>query len=113
MHAGSRFLVRFEGVASREAAEELRGAIYTSDAERRALDEDEYWQTDLVGCAVVMTDGASVGEVTGIVEAPAQDLLVVATERGERMIPLVQAIVPEVDIAARRIVVDPPEGLLD
>ncbi len=113
VHVGTRFLVRFEGVDSRESAEQLRGALYTRDLERRALGDDEYWQKDLVGCTVITSDGASVGEVTGVVEAPAQDLLVVVTERGERMIPLVKAIVPEVDVSARRIVIDPPEGLLD
>lgn len=110
---GARFLVRFEGTGTREEAEGLRGALYVEDGDRRALEEDEYWQTDLIGCSVVLQDGAAVGEVTGVVEAPAQELLVVATDRGERMIPLVQAIVPTVDVAARRITIDPPEGLLD
>ena len=110
---GARFLVKFEGVKTREAAEGLRGPFYADDSDRRDLDEDEYWYADLVGCSVVLEDGTAVGEVTGIAEAPAQDLLVLTTERGERMVPLVQEIVPTVDVAARRIVITPPDGLLD
>jgi 16S rRNA processing protein RimM len=83
------------------------------DADRRSLSDDEFWQTDLVGCSVVLADGSDVGHVTGIVESPAQDILVLDTPRGERMIPLVKELVPTVDVAARRIVVDPPQGLLD
>lgn len=110
---GARFLVAFEGVDRREGAEGLRGAIYSDDSDRRSLEDDEYWHSDLVGCTVVLTDGSDVGEVTGIVEAPAQELLVVQTPRGERMVPLVKELVPVVDVTARRITVDPPEGLLD
>lgn len=110
---GARFLVRFEGVETRVSAEGLRGALFSEDADPRDLDQDEFWHRDLVGCTVVLKDGRAVGDVTGIVEAPAQDLLVVSTERGERMIPLVHAIVPIVDVPARRITIDPPEGLLD
>jgi len=110
---GARFLVGFEGIDRREGAEGLRGAVYGLDADRRSLGDDEFWQTDLVGCSVVLADGSDVGHVTGIVESAAQDILVLDTPRGERMIPLVKELVPTVDVAARRIVVDPPQGLLD
>jgi 16S rRNA processing protein RimM len=51
--------------------------------------------------------------VSSVVHGPAQDLLAVSTERGERLVPLVKEIVVEVDVRARRVVIHPPAGLLD
>ena len=67
----------------------------------------------MVGCVVWSVDGTRIGDVVRLTPAPAQDLLVVATQSGERLIPLVNEIVKEVDVGSGRIVVDPPEGLLD
>ena len=108
-----RFLVKFEGVDDRPAAESLRGALYVPDNDIRTLDEDEYWYDDLVGCTVVGSSGNEIGTVRSVLERPAQDLLEVDTARGPRLIPLVKEIVVEVDTKTRAIVVDPPEGLLD
>jgi 16S rRNA processing protein RimM len=108
-----RFLVLFEGYDSREAAEGLRGNLFVPDEEVRDLPEDEYWPDDLIGCVVVDEDGARVGEVTGVLSGTAQDLLQVATDEGERLVPLVKEIVTEVDVAAERVRIAPPEGLMD
>ena len=110
---GQRFLVRFEGIDDRPEAEGLRGPLYVPGTERRALEEDEFWTDDLVGCSVVTRAGAELGQVSGIVPGSAQDLLQVETGTGVRLVPAVKAIVVEVDPDARRIVVDPPEGLFD
>lgn len=109
----NRFLVKFEGFGSREDAETLRGALYTPRDEVRDLDEDEFWEHDIVGAEVRTADGEVVGRVTGVDAGPGQDRLVIATESGERMIPLVQEFVVEVNADAGRVVVDPPEGLLE
>lgn len=108
-----RFLVRFEGISSREDAEQLRGALYVDTSETRDLADGEYWEADLIGCAVVLADGTEVGEVSDIVTRPVQDLLAVTTPQGERLVPFVDEIVTEVDPRARRVVIDPPAGLLD
>ena len=108
-----RFLVKFTGVDDRPAAEALRGAVYVPEKDVRPLDEDEYWYDDLVGCTVVLPTGGEVGTVRGVLERPAQDLLEVDTARGPRLVPVVKEIVVEVDTGARRVVIDPPEGLLD
>ena len=110
---GERFLVRFEGIDSREDAMFLRGPLYIPATERRSLDPDEFWHDDLVGCAVATNDGVDVGTVTAVVAGPSQDLLQVATTRGDRLVPLVKEIVVAIDTAAKRVVLDPPEGLLD
>jgi 16S rRNA processing protein RimM len=108
-----RFMVTFEDITSREGAESLRGALYVSAEEVRDLEDDEYWLHDLIGATVEGITGEPVGEVTDVIAAPAQDLLVVETPRGERLIPLVKEIVPTVDIENKKVVVDPPEGLLE
>lgn len=110
---GDRFLVRFEGVDSRAAAMLLRGPLYVPVTERRSLDPGEFWHDDLVGCSVVTGDGGNVGTVSGVIAGPSQDLLQIETASGERLVPIVKEIVVEVDTDKKRIVLDPPEGLLD
>jgi 16S rRNA processing protein RimM len=108
-----RLLVTFEGVDSRTEAEELRGALYVTPDELRALEDDEFWEHDLVGCEVVLANGQPVGRVTGVVKGPAQDLLAVESPAGERLVPIVKEVVVDVSIDDGRITIDPPEGLLD
>jgi 16S rRNA processing protein RimM len=109
----NRFLVKFEGIDTRTDAETLRGALFVRSEDLRDLAEGEYWPHDLIGCRVVQSDGDEVGEVMDVVPGPAHDFLAVRTERGDRLVPLVGDIVVNVDLAARRIRVDPPAGLLE
>ncbi len=111
-HHRDRFLVKFSGVSSREGAELLRGALYVDSDEVRDLGDDEYWQHDIVGCDVTTRTGDAVGRVENVVSGPAQDLLEIATPNGLRLVPVVKDIVISVDVAARVVVIDPPEGLL-
>ena len=69
------------------------------------------WQ--LVGCRVETEDGHAVGELSGVEPSPAHDLWVVRSEGREHLIPAVPEIVREVDLGARRVVIRPPEGLLE
>jgi 16S rRNA processing protein RimM len=112
---GGALLVRFAGVVDREGAAELRGLFVTAEA--TALpeldDPDEFYDHQLEGLAAVDSDGAALGTVHEVIHAPASDLLVLQTERGEALVPFVRAIVPEVDLAGRRVVLQPPAGLLD
>ena len=110
---GNRLLVKFQGVEDRTGAERLRGVLYVSAGALRELGDDEYWEHDLVGARVIDVGGRERGEVVGILPAPAQDLLRVATPSGERLVPLVADIVVGVDVAGGRVTIDPPSGLLD
>lgn len=112
-HSG-RLLVRFDGVDDRTAAEELHGALLTGDTDELAPtdDPDEFYDHELEGLAVLLCDGTGVGTVREVVHGPGGELLSVDTPHGEALIPFVQAIVPEVDPAAGRVVIDPPDGLL-
>lgn len=105
-----RFLVRFQGVSDRVSAEELRGSLFIDEADRRELEPDEYWPDDLIGCDAFDRDGHLIGRVTEISSNSAQDLLVLD---GRNLVPMVQDIVVSVDVAAGRIVLDPPEGLIE
>lgn len=114
-HSG-RLLVRFDGVADRNAAEALRGTlVHVERAEDEVPDEpDDYYDSSLIGSHAVLVDGTAVGDVEDVLHLPAQDLLVVRRPDGaEVLVPFVAAIVPEVDLEGRRIVLDPPDGLLD
>jgi 16S rRNA processing protein RimM len=107
-----RLVVRFDGVGDRVAAEALRGLDLWAEADADELDPDEFHDTALVGLAAVDPDGAALGEVIAIEHHGVQDLLVVRTPAGDRLVPFVSALVPEVNLAARCLVINPIPGLL-
>ncbi len=109
----TRFLVKFEDIDDRDAAEELRGALYVEQEALRELRPDEYWEHDLVGCRAVDAEGRELGRIESLIPGAAQDLLSLETPRGERLVPVVKDIVIEVDLGDRRVTLDPPPGLLD
>jgi 16S rRNA processing protein RimM len=114
-HAG-RLLVAFEGVSDRTLADALRGALLVVDSATSPAieDADEYWDHDLAGLDVVLTDGQAVGVVADVAHPPGADLLVIRRPDGsEALVPFVRDIVTTVDMAARRVVVDPPDGLFE
>ena len=114
-HSG-RLLVRFEEVADRTVAETLRGAQLLVDAADLppSEDPDAFYDHELEGLAAVLEDGTEIGKVREIARSPGGELLVVdLAEGGEALVPFVREIVPEVDVKAGRVVLTPPEGLLD
>ena len=120
-HSG-RLLVAFEGYEDRTAVEQLRNALVSVDrpADERPEDPEEFYDSDLEGCDVVVDGGAAdgaaavIGVVREVSHLPGQDLLVVATpDEREVLIPLVSAFVPQIDVSAKRIIITPPEGLLE
>jgi 16S rRNA processing protein RimM len=100
----NRWLVRFEGIEDRTAAEALRGIVVTGDA-LASLPEDEVWVHDLIGASVSDRSGTDLGTVVAVEANPAHDILV--TEEGV-LIPIVFV----VERGDGRVVVDLPEGLL-
>jgi 16S rRNA processing protein RimM len=114
-HSG-KLVVSFAGYTDRSAAETLRGIrlVIDSDQLEPTDDPDEFHDHELLGLSVVLTDGSVLGTVSEVVHGPAGDLLAVAREGGsEVLIPFIHEFVPEVDVPGRRLVVAPPEGLLD
>lgn len=112
---GTTVLVRFAGIADRDAADLLRGLhVFAAEADLPPLDEGEVFLHDLIGLAVVMEDGEAVGTVTDVLTGGAQPLLVVRRDgRPDALVPDVDEIVTHVDLDAERITIRPPEGLLD
>ena len=109
---GRLWAVKVEGVADRTAAEGWVGAeVLAERQEMGEAGEGSFYWADLEGLPVVTTSGEAVGTVTGLYATGAADVLVVTGGRGEKLVPLAPYV--EVDLEARRIVVDPPEGLLD
>lgn len=107
-------VVRFKGVETRNAAEELRGLeLRIPESERPPLEEGEFYLSDLVGCMVFGADGREIGEVAAWHDYGAAPLLEVKRGKGEILIPFTPAFCREVDLANRRIVVEMPEGLED
>jgi 16S rRNA processing protein RimM len=114
-HSG-RLLLSFEGVADREAAEELRGTLLVVDsAELPELDDpEEFYDHQLIGLRAELPDGTVLGTVEEVVHGPAEDLFAVRRPDGsELLVPFVSEIVPAVELPTGRVLVDPPEGLLD
>jgi len=111
----STLLVRFEQIGDRGAAEAARGILLhaTIPADASPDDPDEFYDHQLVGLAAYDVSGAELGEVTGLVHGGAQDLLTVRTTDGrEALVPFVKALVPEVDLAGRRVVIADRPGLV-
>lgn len=114
-HSG-RLLVRFAGVEDRDSADRLRGTRLLIDGGSLAPpgDPDEFHVHQLEGLRAELMDGTLVGTVREVVLGPGGDLLVVArTGRPDALVPFVTAIVPSVDLPSGRVVLTPPDGLLD
>ena len=111
-----RLVIAFEGVPDRNAAEQLRNTMLLVDAADvpPSDDPDEFHDTQLMGLSAELTDGTPLGEISDVLHLPHGDVIVVRREEGaEVLVPFVKAIVPDVDVAGGRLVVDPPAGLLD
>ena len=128
---GDDYLIQLEGIIDRTAAQQLRGCIlYARETERPSVENDEYLISDLVGCQVFGTNDQHIGMVDGI--ALAEDMcatpglgqdwleLDLTTNNNQQqqpkeyvLIPFVPSIVPTVDLSNKRIIIDPPSGLLD
>jgi len=116
-HSG-RLLVSFAGIDDRDQAGELRGVMLVVDSAELAdpADADYVRDYQLVGLTVLTTAGEPVGKVTDVLHH-GQDLLVIKGDESrsgaEILVPFVTPLVPEVDVAGGRLVIDPPPGLLD
>ena len=114
--AGARFVVGFVGVTTRDEAERLVGAtlLATVPADARPADAAEYFDRHLVGLMAQLPDGTEVGRVTDVLHGSAQDLLVIAMSGngGERLVPFVGELVPDVDLPSGRLTVVDLPGLL-
>jgi 16S rRNA processing protein RimM len=113
-HKG-RVILKFANIETMTDAERLVGGVLViSESDARELDEDEFYEYDLIGLTAVTVDGENIGQVIRLLRTGGNDLLVIEGDnRREILIPFVEDICREVDLAAERILINPPEGLLD
>ena len=109
-----RWVVGFAGVTTISEAETLRGLELRIPADHlRPLEADTYYVHDLAGCRVETQSGHAVGTVQDVQLDTGIPLLVVAAQDGEVLIPFSAEFCRRVDVAAKAIVIEPPEGLLE
>jgi 16S rRNA processing protein RimM len=107
-------LAAFAELPDRTAAETARGVVLRAeiDEDERPEDPEEFYDHQLIGLAAYDVDGTHLGEVTGLVHG-AQDILQLRTTDGrEALVPFVAALVPEVDLDARRVTIADRPGLV-
>ena len=112
--SGPVLVLGFEGVTDRDAAETLRGTSLTLDSAQLPVPDDpeEFYDHQLVGLTVVDKAGTVLGTVTEVWHPPASPVLAVDRPDGtQELVPFVSAIVPTVDLAGGRLIVDPPDGM--
>lgn len=110
------FAVRLSGVKTKEEADALRGTrLYAPRDALPALPDDEFYHADLIGLSAVDTGGEELGQVHAVLNHGAGDLLELRKRgrKGTVLVPFTLEIVPTVDLATGRIVIDPPDGLFD
>lgn len=110
------FSVRITGIETKEDADALKGAVLYADRARLpSLPDDEFYYTDLTGLEVYNTGGEKLGEVRLVVNNGAGDLLEIHAPNlaNTVLLPFTKACVPTVDLAAGRIIADPPAGLFE
>jgi 16S rRNA processing protein RimM len=108
-------LVQLSGIDDRDQAEALRGLrLYLPRDALPMPADDEYYHADLIGLDAVLAQGVPLGRVHAVHDFGAGDCLEIARPQGQPVVvPFTRAVVPVVDIAGGRVVIDPPPGLLD
>jgi len=110
------FAARLSGVRFKDEADDLRGVKLSADrALLPSLPDDEYYHADLMGLDVLDTGGEVIGKVAAVLNHGAGDILELRGPalKGSVLLPFTLDAVPTVDMNAGRIIIDPPEGLLD
>ena len=110
-HRGTLF-VEFEGIGTRDQAEALRDLLLeVPEGELAPLEENQYFRFQVLGMEVVDADGQPLGRIEEVLDTGADDVYIVRNAEGELLIPAIDAVVKEMDVAGGRMVVELPEGL--
>ena len=113
-HAGG-LLVRFDEVADRATADSVRGTLLVADVDvnERPGHAEEFYDRQLIGLVARTGDDIVVGQVISILHLPQQDLVEIDTRHGRRLIPFVEALIPEVNLERGWLRIADVPGLLD
>ncbi|RDW17857.1 ribosome maturation factor RimM [Oceanobacillus chungangensis] len=114
MHKGFD-LIQFEGLNNINDVEQFKGLkLKISEEQQSQLDEHEYYYHEIIGCEVHTTSGDKLGVIKEILSPGANDVWVVKQEKGkDLLIPYIEEVVKEIDVEAKKIVIEPMEGLLE
>jgi 16S rRNA processing protein RimM len=111
---GERPVIGLRGVSDMNGAGALAGEELRVPVDRLVpLPDGAFYRHDLIGCRVETRQGVEVGVVSDVQGSMGRSRLVVETPSGEVLVPVVVEICPTIDLSLRRIVIDPPEGLLE
>ena len=109
-----RVILKIASFDDVETAKRLIGFDFAvPEADRVQLEANEYYDWELEGCAVSTVEGESLGVVSSVMKTGGTEILVVSDQEVERLVPLAASIVKDIDPAAKRILIDPPPGLLE
>jgi 16S rRNA processing protein RimM len=110
-----RMVLKFAGYDTIESANALVGYDFgLPEAQRVQLSQNEFYDWELEGCSVEDKTGSVIGKVREVMKTGGVEILIVEDEaRREILIPMAQPIVVEIDITRKKILIDPPEGLLE
>ena len=106
-------LLTFEGVSDRGAAEKIKNVLLMAEVDIAESDADEFHVQLLIGSTIELIDGTVLGTIDDVLTTKGQNLLSFMRGGKQVLIPFVKAIVPTVDITSRKVVITPPEGLID
>jgi 16S rRNA processing protein RimM len=111
---GAMMRLMLEGIIDANMAEPLKGKnVFADEAELPPPGENEFYFRDVIGCEVFLTDGRRIGIVEDIIPTGANDVFVVRDEGKEVLVPVIEDVVKEIDVASRRVVIEEVPGLLD
>jgi 16S rRNA processing protein RimM len=106
--------VMLEGITDPNLAEPLKGKnVFVDERELPPPAENEFYFRDVIGCEVFLTDGWRIGAIQDVIATGANDVFVVHSEDKEFLVPVIEDVVKEIDVAARRVVIEAVPGLLD
>ncbi|MEH7345208.1 ribosome maturation factor RimM [Bacillus sp. JJ1532] len=107
-------LVTFDGYNNINQVENMKGGILkVPESQLGALDEDEFYYHEIIGCIVTTIDGEEIGKISEVLSPGANDVWVIKGKGGkEILIPYIESVVKEVNVNAKMVIIDPIEGLL-
>ena len=103
-----------EGITDANLAESLIGKnVFADERDLPPPGENEFYYRDVVGCEVFLTDGTRIGAIEDIIATGANDVFVVRGDGKEVLVPVIEDVVKEIDVASKRVVIEAIPGLLD
>jgi 16S rRNA processing protein RimM len=111
---GNLFIARFGEITTMDEAQAVRGEeVFLPEESLPPASEGEYYHYQLIGLVVESRDGTQIGVLRGIIETPGSDIYAVDCGGKEILVPAVDEIICEIDLERGRVVIDPPEGLIE